>query len=87
VVGFELLRRYGIFAQPQGGIATLRPTDDARVFVTSLTFGTGDARYGWLNTLFGVLEGVLDTVSAEGLARGRAYWCEPSASMSEPARG
>jgi hypothetical protein len=60
------------------GIATLRAVDQARVFVTSLTFRTGDARYAWLNTVFGVLEGVLDVVSAEGKARGRAYRSEPT---------
>lgn len=60
------------------GIATLRASDQARVFVTSFTFRTGDARYSWLNTVFGVLEGVLDTVSVNGLARGRAYLCEPT---------
>jgi hypothetical protein len=40
--------------------------DDARVFVTSLTFRTADSRYAWLNTVFGVLEGVLDTVVTGG---------------------
>jgi hypothetical protein len=57
------------------GIATLRPADHARVFVTTLTFRTGDARYQWLNSVFGVLEGVLDTVGVGGTARGRAYSC------------
>src|SRR5207249_3170513 len=37
------------------GMALLRPSDDARVFVTSLTFRTGDTRYAWLNTVFAVL--------------------------------
>ena len=58
------------------GIATLRAADQARVFVTSLTFRTGDDRYGWLNTTFAVLEGVLDTVGVGGVARGRAHRCE-----------
>lgn len=57
------------------GIATLRPADQARVFVTSMRFRTGDARYAWLNTTFAVLEGVLDSVSVGGRARGRAYRC------------
>ncbi|MBW3571180.1 MAG: DUF3237 domain-containing protein [Gemmatimonadetes bacterium] len=57
------------------GIATLRPSDEARVFVTSLRFRTGDARYAWLNSTFAVLEGVLDSVSVGGRARGRAYRC------------
>ncbi len=60
------------------GIATLRPADRARVFVTSLTFRTGDARYARLNTIFGVLEDVLDAVGVDGVARGRAYRCEPT---------
>ena len=58
------------------GIATLRQSDKARVFVTSLTFRTGDARYTWLNTIFAVLEGTLDHVSVGGSARGEAYVCE-----------
>lgn len=60
------------------GIATLRPDDRARAFVTSLTFRTGDARYAWLNTAFAVLEGVLDSVTVGGVARGRAYRCDPT---------
>jgi hypothetical protein len=60
------------------GIATLRAADQARVFVTSLTFRTGDARYSWLNTVFGLLEGVLDTVATGGLAHGRAFRCDPT---------
>lgn len=58
------------------GIATLRESDKARVFVTTFTFRTADARYAWLNTTFGVLEGVLDSVGLGGVARGRAYGCE-----------
>lgn len=58
------------------GIATLRAADHARVFVTSITFRTGDARYEWLNTTFAVLEGVLESVSVGGRARGRAYRCD-----------
>ncbi|HEV2123317.1 MAG TPA: DUF3237 family protein [Chloroflexota bacterium] len=65
------------------GIATLRPADQARVFVTSCTFRTGDTRYQWLNTVFGVLEGVLESVSAGGVARGRAYACDPTISATE----
>lgn len=55
------------------GIAMLRQSDNARVFVTSLTFRTGDARYGWLNTTFAALEGVLDHVSIGGRARAEAH--------------
>jgi hypothetical protein len=55
------------------GIATLREMDEARVFVTTCRFRTGDERYAWLNTVFGVLEGVLDSVGVGGVARGRVY--------------
>lgn len=57
------------------GVAMLRPSDSARVFVTTLRCRTGDERYDWLNTLFGVLEGVLDAVTVGGVARGRLYAC------------
>jgi hypothetical protein len=57
------------------GIATLRAIDNARVFVTTLRFRTGDERYGWLNTVFGVLEGVLDSVGVGGVARGEVFEC------------
>lgn len=57
------------------GIATLRPSDSARVFITTFRFRTGDDRYAWLNSVFGVLEGVLDTVGVGGVARGRAFEC------------
>ena len=57
------------------GIATLRPSDGARVFVTTCRFRTGEERYAWLNSTFGVLEGVLDSVGVGGRARGRVYEC------------
>lgn len=57
------------------GIATLRREDDARVFVTAFRFRTGSERYAWLNTTFGLLEGVLDSVAVGGSARGRLYAC------------
>jgi hypothetical protein len=57
------------------GIATLRPSDEARVFVTTCRFRTGDERYTWLNTVFGVLEGVLDSVAVGGSARGHVFEC------------
>ena len=57
------------------GIATLRPSDSARVFVTSFRFRTGHERYQWLNTVLGVLEGVLDSVGVGGVARGELYDC------------
>ena len=61
------------------GVANLRQADQARVFATSFTFRTGDERYHWLNGTFAVLEGVLDSVSVGGMARGRAYVCEVTA--------
>lgn len=60
------------------GIANLRGTDQARVFVTSLIFHTADPRYVWLNTSFVVVEGVLDSVAIGGTARCRAFTCEVS---------
>jgi hypothetical protein len=57
------------------GVATLRSEDAARVFVTSCRFRTGDERYAWLNTLFAVLEGVLDSVGVGGVARGQLFEC------------
>jgi hypothetical protein len=57
------------------GIATLRQLDAARVFVTTFRFRTGDERYAWLNTTFGVLEGVLDSVGVGGVARGNLFEC------------
>lgn len=58
------------------GIATLRDTDGARVFTTTFRCRTGAPSYAWLNTLFGVLEGVLDSVGVGGVARGRLYACQ-----------
>src|SRR5215212_1460645 len=55
------------------GLATLRESDEARTFVASVRFRTGEARYGWLNELLAVVEGVLDTNS--GSARGRLHEC------------
>src|SRR5918999_229561 len=57
------------------GLATLRPEDGARVFITTCRFRTGDERYGWLNTLFAVVEGVLDSVGVGGVARGQLFAC------------
>lgn len=62
------------------GIATLRASDDARVFVTSCRFRTGDDRYGWTNTVLGVLEGVLGVVEVGGEAQGTIFECRPEAS-------
>jgi hypothetical protein len=60
------------------GIATLRPEDSARVFVTAVRFRTGDKRYGWLNAVVAVLEGVLDSVGVGGVARGHLFECRPT---------
>lgn len=60
------------------GIATLRQTDSARVFTTTFRCRTGALNYAWLNTLFGILEGVLDSVGVGGVARGRVYACQPT---------
>lgn len=60
------------------GIATLRQADSARVFTTAVRFRTGASRHAWLNTVFGVLEGVLDSVGVGGVARGRVYVCQPT---------
>jgi hypothetical protein len=57
------------------GVATLRQNDGARVFVTTWRFRTGDERHAWLNTVFGVLEGVLDSVGVGGVARGQLFEC------------
>ncbi len=62
------------------GIATLRPEDGARVFVTTCRLRTGDERYGWLNTVFAVLEGVLDSVGVGGVARGSVFECRATVS-------
>ena len=62
------------------GIATLRSSDNARVFVTALRFRTGDDRYPWLNDVFGLLEGVLDSVGVGGVARGRVFECRATVS-------
>jgi hypothetical protein len=60
------------------GIATLRPSDQARVFVTTFRCRTGDDRYAWLNSVFGLLDGILDSVGVGGQARGRAFECRAS---------
>ena len=57
------------------GIATARPADGARVFVTSVRFRTGDPRYAWLNTVVGASEGVLDTVGVGGTCRVSVVEC------------
>lgn len=60
------------------GLATLRESDQARVFVTSFRFQTGNQRYAWLNTTYAILEGVLGAVAVGGMAHGRLYVCIPT---------
>jgi hypothetical protein len=55
------------------GIATLRESDNARVFVTGCRFRTGEERYHWLNGVLAVLEGVLDQVAVGGRAKARLF--------------
>lgn len=62
------------------GVATLRSPDNARVFVTTFRFRTGDERYTWLNSVFGLVEGVLDSVGVGGRARGRVFECRATLS-------
>jgi Protein of unknown function (DUF3237) len=60
------------------GLALARSTDGARVVTAAITFRTGDPRYAWLNTIFAVTEGVLNTVAAGGAVHHRVYRCEPT---------
>jgi hypothetical protein len=64
------------------GIATLRSSDNARVFVTSCRFRSGDPAYRWLDTVVAVVEGVLDRVAVGGVARAEVYACEPTLSSA-----
>jgi len=67
----------GVLTTPGGGqvwvvldgIATLRQHDLARVFLTSAQLRTSEPQYDWVNTVFGVLEGVLDTDTLKAHAR------------------
>jgi Protein of unknown function (DUF3237) len=65
------------------GIAYARLEDGMRVITMSLTFRTGDQRYGWLNTVFAVGEGIIDTVAAGGVVRNRVYRCEPTLQVGD----
>lgn len=56
------------------GIALLRPEDKARVFTTSLSLRSGDARYAWVNDTIGVVEGILNTTTDQAIVR--AYACQ-----------
>jgi hypothetical protein len=48
--------------------------------VTTFRFRAGDERYVWLNSVFGLLEGVLDSVGVGGRARGRLFECRATVS-------
>lgn len=63
------------------GVATLRAADNARVFRTTFRSRTGDQRYGWLNTFFGVVDGVLDQIAVGGHARGEIFECASTSGM------
>lgn len=56
------------------GIALLRPEDKARVFTTSLSLRSGDARYAWVNETVGTVEGVLNTTTDQMIVR--TYACQ-----------
>jgi hypothetical protein len=62
------------------GVAMLRASDNARVFVTGCRFRTGDERYSWLNQIFAILEGALDAVAVGGQAHGRLFECRATVS-------
>jgi hypothetical protein len=84
--GVNLPTLRGLLTTPEGatvwleadGIAVLREADGARVYVTSVRFRTGDERLGWLNTVLGVIEGVLDTVGVGGVSHGTVWECRPT---------
>jgi hypothetical protein len=58
------------------GLATLRTEDGARVFVTSCRLRAAEGPYAWVDTVVGVVEGVLDPET--GAARARVYECRPT---------
>ncbi len=74
----------GLLTTPDGalvwleldGLATLRVEDGARVFVTACGLRSGDGPYAWVNTVVGVVEGVLDTDT--GVARAVVHECRPT---------
>ena len=59
-----------------GGVATLRAADNARVFITTFRCRSGEERYRWVNTLFGVVDGVLDQVAVGGHATCEVFECQ-----------
>ena len=66
------------------GIATLREEDAARVFVTSMTMRCADDRYTWVNSVFCLVEGVLDT--GTNMATGRIVECRATLEAPEVER-
>lgn len=65
------------------GIATRRGVDGARVLVASCRFRSGDDRYRWLNTTFGLVEGVLGPLGVGAVVRGRLYACHATVTTSK----
>jgi hypothetical protein len=65
------------------GMALARSGDGARVVTAAITFRTGDPRYTWLNTVFAVTEGILDSVATGGAVRHRVYRCKPTLGTTE----
>lgn len=60
------------------GVATLRESDGALAFVSSIRFTTEDPRYRWLTTVVGVVDGVQDAVRVGGATRGAIWECRPA---------
>lgn len=59
------------------GVASLRESDGAHIFVSSIRFTTEDPRYRWLTTVLGVVEGVQDAVTVGGATSGTIWECRP----------
>jgi hypothetical protein len=57
------------------GVAAFRE-DKVRTFIEAVRFETGDERYLWLNSLFAIFEGTLDSLGVGGVARGLLYGCK-----------
>ena len=56
------------------GVAVMRLEDKARIFTTSLSLRTGDARYDWVNNVSGAAEGILNTTTDRMTVR--TFACE-----------
>ena len=82
--GLSMPTMRGLLTTPDGGVmwmeldglAALADADDPRAFITSAKFRTGDVRYTWVNSLFGLVEAELDpnTFAATGVV----YECRPT---------